>query len=263
LAWALEKRNIGMAQSTGGGAVSKMSKKTSVTKSIEPQPAPKPALDKSRQIEVACREGEDPQIAAARMIIGPHVTNANVTAYFAKGQCGEMLPIAPVVTALTESAKRLNANNMQDVEATLLSQATALNVMFGELSRRAALNMGEYLDASEKYLRMAMRAQNQCRMTLETLSNIKNPPIIYAKQANIANGPQQVNNGTMPLPSHAEENQNPPTKLLEATGPKTPEGKSIVSRNAFKGGKRPSLRNLMRELKHELAGQKEFLDSFQ
>jgi hypothetical protein len=47
-----------------------------------------------------------------------------------------------------------------------------------------------------------------------------------------------------------------------ATGPKTIEGKAIVSRNAFKGGRRPSLRNLMRELKQELAGQREFLDSF-
>ena len=184
-------------------------------KSTKPAPASKPATDTSRQVHVVCLEGEDPQIAAARMIIGPHITNASVTAYFAKGQCGEMLPIAPLVTALTESAKRVNANNMQEVEATLISQATALNIMFGELSCRAANNMREHIQASEIYFRMALKAQSQCRMTLETLSNIKNPPVIYAKQANIANGPQQVNNGTMPLPSHAEENKNPPNKVLE------------------------------------------------
>jgi hypothetical protein len=96
-----------------------------------------------------------------------------------------------------------------------MSQATALNVMFGELSRRSALNMGEYLEASEKYLRMALKAQNQCRMTLETLSNIKNPPVVYAKQANIANGLQQVNNGTTPPRARGEENQNQPNKILE------------------------------------------------
>ena len=89
--------------------------------------------------------------------------------------------------------------------------------MFGELSRRSALNLGEYLEASEKYLRMALKAQNQCRMTLETLSNIKNPPVVYAKQANIANGPQQVNNGTMPPRAYAEDSQNQPNKLLEQT----------------------------------------------
>jgi hypothetical protein len=192
-----------------------MSKKTSVKKSTKPQPASKPATDTSHQIHVVCLEGEDPQIASARMLIGPHITNANVAAFFSKGLFGEMLPIAPLVTALTESAKRVNANNMQEVEATLISQATALNVMFGELSRRAAANMGEYLETSELYLRMAFKAQNQCRMTLETLSNIKNPPVVYAKQANIANGPQQVNNGTMPPRAHAEENQNQPNKVLE------------------------------------------------
>jgi hypothetical protein len=61
---------------------------------------------------------------------------------------------------------------------------------------------------------MAMKAQNQCRITLETLSAIKNPPIVYAKQANIAHGPQQVNNegaGT----SRAEQSSNSPNKLLE------------------------------------------------
>ena len=174
-----------------------------------------PATDTSRQVHVVCLEGEDPQIASARMLIGPHITNANVAAFFSKGLFGEMLPVAPLVTALTESAKRVNANNMQEVEATLISQATALNIMFGELSRRAAINMGEYLQTSELYLRMALKAQNQCRMTLETLSNIKNPPVIYAKQANIANGPQQVNNGIMPSHAHADENQNPPSKVLE------------------------------------------------
>jgi hypothetical protein len=40
------------------------------------------------------------------------------------------------------------------------------------------------------------------------------PPIVYAKQANITHGPQQVNNGTA-SPSRAEENQSEPNKLLE------------------------------------------------
>ncbi|HUQ35686.1 MAG TPA: hypothetical protein VM144_04850 [Aestuariivirga sp.] len=170
--------------------------------------------DTSRQIQVVCREGEDPQLASARMLIGPHITNANVAAYFAKGQVGGMLPIAQLVNALNEASKCINSNEMKDVEATLNSQATALNIMFGELSRRAAVNMGTYLPTAEIYLRLALKAQNQCRMTLETLSNIKNPPVMYAKQANIAHGPQQVNNSTKSC-AHVEENQNQPNKLLE------------------------------------------------
>ena len=38
-------------------------------------------------------------------------------------------------------------------------------------------------------MKLALKAQNQCRMTLETLAAIKNPPVIYARQANFANGP--------------------------------------------------------------------------
>ena len=98
-----------------------------------------------------------------------------------------------------------------------MSQAILLNTMFGEITRRTANRFnGEtfQLEVVESYFKMAMKAQNQCRMTLETLANIKNPPVVYAKQANIANGPQQVNNG---VTSHAPamENKNPPSKVLE------------------------------------------------
>lgn len=39
-------------------------------------------------------------------------------------------------------------------------------------------------------------AKRRCRATLETLAVIKSPPSVFAKQANMANGPQQVNNVT-------------------------------------------------------------------
>ncbi len=91
-----------------------------------------------------------------------------------------------------------------------------LNCWFGELSRRAINNLKkpEYFEAAQALFKMAMKAQNQARMTLETLSNIKNPPVVYAKQANISNGPQQVNNT---LHAHASEKQTTPSKLVEAT----------------------------------------------
>jgi len=45
-------------------------------------------------------------------------------------------------------------------------------------------------------LKLALRAQNQCRATIETLSVVKNPPTAtFVRQANIAAGHQQVNNG--------------------------------------------------------------------
>ena len=47
---------------------------------------------------------------------------------------------------------------------------------------------------------------------------IKNPPIVFAKQANInqGNGNQQVNNGMPASATHAEKTINQSNELLEA-----------------------------------------------
>ena len=99
----------------------------------------------------------------------------------------------------------------------LMSQAIVLNGMFADLTNRSATNRaGGYFDASQAYLKMAFKAQNQARMTLETLSTIKNPPVVYAKQANIAHGPQQVNNGQSPV-TRTEEKATRQSNFSEAS----------------------------------------------
>ncbi|MGN6226981.1 MAG: hypothetical protein ACTHNM_06085 [Dyella sp.] len=181
---------------------------------------------------------------------------------------------------LKEQADKVGAGDLGHAEAMLCSQATAFNTMFAELARRAAVNMGEYMGATETYLKLALRAQNQCRATLAT---IKSPPVVFAKQANIAHGPQQVNNNTASI-ARASETERAPNELLEAdhheqgldTGatrpagaghqelatvetvhrPRTAEGKASASRNAWKGGSRP----LFRAMADALRGQWEWLD---
>ena len=65
------------------------------------------------------------------------------------------------------------------------------------------------------FLRLAYKAQSQCRSTLQALSDIKNPSVVYAKQANITHGNQQVNNGvTAP---RTQENKIYSNELLEHT----------------------------------------------
>jgi hypothetical protein len=46
---------------------------------------------------------------------------------------------------------------------------------------------------------------------------------------------------------------------LKSTGAKTVEGKAVVSRNAYKGGHRPYLRQLARELSEELTHSRELI----
>ena len=110
---------------------------------------------------------------------------------------------AELVDSLSDSIKTVQGGEMKPVEAMLMGQAQALQTMFVSFARRAQIQ--ELQNNLESFFRMAMKAQNQCRMTLETLAAIKNPPVVFARQANIANGPQQVNNGVAPNPSHARQ----------------------------------------------------------
>lgn len=121
-------------------------------------------------------------------------TNAATSVRFAKGSFGD-LNLADSIDVMRTKIDRVKEGDLSDVEATLTAQAATLDIVFNELARRAALNMGEHLGATETYLRMALKAQAQCRATLETLAEVKYPKAAtFVKQQNVAYQ-QQVNNG--------------------------------------------------------------------
>jgi len=135
-----------------------------------------------------------PELAAHRVI----------NALEAKTGIGEQMDVPMLIETLREQANAAQMGDLKQAEAMLMNQATALQSLFAALTERAL--GAEYMTNFETYLRMALRSQSQCRATLETLSAIKNPPVVYAKQANIAQGHQQVNNGI---------DQSPPTREIQ------------------------------------------------
>ncbi len=69
----------------------------------------------------------------------------------------------------------------------MTAQAVTLNTMFTHLAGLAGKT--EYVDHLDRYMRLALKGQGQCCATLETLAAIKNPPVVFARQANIAQAP--------------------------------------------------------------------------
>ena len=126
---------------------------------------------------------------------------------------------ATLVGKLAEQVSAVQSGNLGRAEEMLTAQAHTLDLLFNKLVHRSMNNSAAgYLDASETYMRLALRAQSQARATLETLSVVKNPPAVaFVHQANIAHGPQQVNNVPPPFDetSRARESPNPPNRLLE------------------------------------------------
>ena len=174
---------------------------------------PKPTPSVSRiEVEIAS-EAEMP-FAFAKLMAGPRLASALVATTIAPRLTGNELDLTATRRALSEANKKIENGDLSDVKSMLYAQASALNLLFAEMNNRAYSNFGQYFEAGKQYMGLALKAQNQCRMTLETLGNIVNPPAVFAKQANIAHGPQQVNNGTGSR-APATENEISPNKLLE------------------------------------------------
>lgn len=169
------------------------------------------------QLRVVEIEGVTMSELLAPLVNSPEVRAASAIRRFAKPELGEIDLMALIGDLKTQSTK-VNASDMSRVESILVNQAHTLDVMFSELARRAHIQMGERIEAMEVYLRMAFKAQNQSRATLQTLAELKFPrQATFVKQANIANGPQQVNNDVArpaDQSSPAIEKQIEPNKQL-------------------------------------------------
>ena len=161
------------------------------------KPATPTKPDKSMTLKVVAAPDQSNDQCLAEMAAAGIAGNAFSVVTFGKGTFGE-LSLTDCMDALKGTVKAVSGGDLTSAETMLASQAAALNAIFGEMARRASLNMGEHLSATETYMRLALKAQGQCRATLETLAAIKNPPVVFARQANISHGPQQVNNGPAP-----------------------------------------------------------------
>ena len=179
-----------------------------------------PKIKSSHQVIVDKYDDEDPDEAIAKTLTMPEV-----------GAAGTIRGLNNIhdVNALTKILSKQTADvvggNMTRPEAMLLSQAHTLDALFNNLVMKGLdqTHMPHY----ESFLRLAYKAQSQCRSTLQTLSDIKNPSVVYAKQANITNGNQQINNG-VPAP-RTQENIKYSNELLEHT-----HGKRLDTREKSK-----------------------------
>ena len=172
--------------------------------------AAKPKADPKKQLRLDDVDDKSRDRRLAEIGLDPAAHAAANVVLFNKGSFGTN-GLTETYEALHHEAKQVGKGNLAVPEAMLVGQAQSLNAIFTELARRSALNMGEYIEASERYMRLALKAQAQCRATIETLAALKNPPVVIARQANISNGPQQVNNGA----SRAGDLDNQPNELLE------------------------------------------------
>jgi hypothetical protein len=147
-----------------------------------------------------------------RQITESQLSPVTVNTEIVRSFIGE-IDITEAVAIMRENSEKIIAGDLSELESTLTAQVVSLNAIYSTLVLRSASNMGNSLKCTEIYMRLGLKAQAQCTRTVEILAAMKNPPIVFAKQANIAHGHQQVNNGVQ-TPTHAGKTKNSANELL-------------------------------------------------
>lgn len=167
-------------------------------------------------------EAQGKALLAHEIIRSPSVQNA--IGMHAWGKFAGEADLVELVRDLQTRTEKVQGGDLRQLEAMLFGQAQVLQTVFTNLSRRAS--SAEYLKQFSVYMGLALKAQSQCRATLEALAEIKNPrPVAFVRQANISGGHQQVNNHgasgenseVRGAPAPAEENPSLQNELLEAS----------------------------------------------
>lgn len=149
------------------------------------------APDDPNNLRIKTTPNETQARRLAETALDPSAHAAVTAIFYNKGTLGSQ-GITETYEALVEQAKAVQSGDLSNQQAMLAGQANALNSIFTELARRAGNNMGEHLHATQLYMRLALKAQAQCRSTIEALDRLANGHVQTVKHVHVGDGGQAV-----------------------------------------------------------------------
>jgi hypothetical protein len=181
---------------------------TKMTEALTAEEKPAPIATAEQKLKGA-KNMNRPSLNAAMIIqaFQPGLIDADTGVNFTPG-------VDELSADLLKRSQEVVGGDMTLPESMLMSQSYALQAMFTHYARLA--RTAEGLDTAQTLATLALKAQGQCRATLQTLVEVKYPrQVQFVKQQNIA-GNQQVNNGgEVPALPRAEKDLLPSNELLE------------------------------------------------
>lgn len=146
-------------------------------------------------LQVNQKADEREHLATAKAVVAPDFRHGVTVAQIMKPQMGSS-DFAPgagdYADAVQERANGAADGDLAFASRMLAAQAMTLDTIFTEMARRMALNMGEYLGATETYGRIAMKAQAQSRAALEALAKLHQPREQTVRHVHVNEGGQAV-----------------------------------------------------------------------
>jgi len=146
-------------------------------------------------LKVPKKDDETEALAMARAIIEPDFRHAMTISQVLTAVLGDSEQ-APGLSDFADVAKDIASaaekGDLAFASRMLASQAVTLDTIFVEMARRMAINMREYLGATETFGRIAMKAQAQSRATLEALAKLHQPREQTVRHVHVNEGGQAV-----------------------------------------------------------------------
>ena len=175
------------------------------------------------QLDIVKRDDEKVGRTLARVTLDPQTRNANLAMSFGSQMFGDRLKpeIAESSAVLGEEIQRAMKGDLSLASRIYTSQAISLDTLFTDMARRSGLNMGQYPDAADRYMRLALKAQSACRSTLEALARLHQPREQTVKHVHVNEGGQAVVADHFHQQTGDRENGKS-VKQSEATGPAGP-----------------------------------------
>lgn len=150
--------------------------------------------DTANVLKIKRKPGEVNGASIAKAIIDPAVRHAHLAAWIAGDSFGgDDKPSAMASTAAMKAIiAEAEAGNMNMASRLLSAQAMTLDALFTAMTNRACHNLGEYPQAVDRYLRLAFRAQSNCRTTIEALAKIHQPREQTVRHIHVNEGGQAL-----------------------------------------------------------------------
>lgn len=150
---------------------------------------------KPKPVTVDAQRDETEAQTMARVMVGPYWRHGFVAKAIVDKSAGK-IPGEPQFDdygkAIKAKAEEAGKGDLKLASDMLVAQAHSLDALFTELARRATINMGEYVGATESYGRLALKAQANCRATLEALMKLHQPREQTVKHVHVNEGGQAV-----------------------------------------------------------------------
>ena len=131
----------------------------------------------------------------ALAMLDPYVRHAMTARSMTKaglGEAWESVGVFDYAAELRTRGRAAESGNLADASHILAAQALTLDAVFTELARRSLQNVDRYLEASERLMRLALKAQAGSRATLETLARLHQPREQTVRHVHVNEGGQAI-----------------------------------------------------------------------